>query len=251
MTVTLITGAASGIGLAVAQKLAAGGCGLALVDRDGDKLEAAAAGLEGASEVRIYPGDVTDAARVSETVEAVIADFDQIDGLVTSSGIVRVRPSFEVPAQEFRDHLEVNVTGSWFYAQAVGRQMAAQKMGSIVMIGSVYGLGGAPDRAAYCASKGAVHNLVQALAVEWGPLGIRVNAVAPTGVRTPMVQNLIDNGQYNLAGVRGRTPLGRLAEADEIADACAFLLSDSSRMITGDILRVDGGWVANGYTFAN
>ncbi|WP_127904336.1 SDR family NAD(P)-dependent oxidoreductase [Solirhodobacter olei] len=250
MKVTLVTGAANGIGLAVARHLSKAGHQLALVDRDAEKLLKVAADLTG-TRVRWYPGDVTDAERVSEIVDAAMADFGRIDGLVTASGIVKVRPSFDVPPQEFRSQIEVNVTGTWFYAQAVGRQMAQQRAGSIVMIGSVYGFAGAPDRAAYCASKGAVHNLVQALAVEWGPLGIRVNAVAPTGVRTPMVQELIDSGQYNLAGVKARAPLGRLAEAVEVAEACAFLLSDNSRMTTGDVLRVDGGWVANGYTVSN
>jgi len=140
--------------------------------------------------------------------------------------MVQVKPAFELEAQAFCDHSEVNVTGSWLYAQAVGREMAKNKGGNIVMIGSVYGTGGAPQRTGYCASKGAVHNLVRSLAVEWGDLGIRVNAVAPTGVRTPMVQELIDNGLYNLKGVQARTPLGRLAEPEEVAEAIAFLLSE-------------------------
>jgi len=100
-------------------------------------------------------------------------------------------------------------------------------------------------------SKGAVHNMVRSLAVEWGPLGIRVNAVAPTGVRTPMVQALIDQNLYNLKGVQARTPLGRLAEVEEVADAIAFLSSDQARMITGHVLPVDGGWLANGYVISN
>jgi NAD(P)-dependent dehydrogenase (short-subunit alcohol dehydrogenase family) len=93
-----------------------------------------------------------------------------------------------------------------------------------------------------------VHNLTQSLAVEWGPLGIRVNCVAPTGVRTPMVQDLIDRGIYNMRGVEARTPLGRIAEADEVAAACSFLAGEDASMITGHVLAVDGGWLANGYT---
>lgn len=247
---TLITGAASGIGLATAKKLAGEGHSLILTDRNADMLDVAKESLDGTATLAL-PGEVTDIARINEIIEAGIAEFGGIDGLVTSAGIVKTGPSFDVTPETFREHMDVNVTGSWFYAQTVGKHMADQGGGSIVMIGSVYGMGGAPNRAAYCASKGAVHNLVQALAVEWGPLGIRVNAVAPTGVRTPMVQDLIDRGLYNTAGVKARTPLGRLAEAEEIADSCAFLLSDAARMITGDILRVDGGWVANGYTTSN
>jgi len=126
--------------------------------------------------------------------------------------------------------------------------MAANGGGAIVMIGSVYGACGAPNRTAYCASKGAIHNLVQSLAVEWAPLGIRVNGVAPAGVRTPMVQALIDQGIYNLKGVTARLPLGRLVEAEEVADACYYLSSERASMVNGHILAVDGGWLANGYT---
>lgn len=245
---TLITGAASGIGLATAQRLAAEGHALALADLNAEGLNAAAASLPAATPLVLCPGSVSDAADVAAAVDAAVAAFGGLDGLVTSAGIVRAAPSFDVTPEAFRQHLDINVMGSWLCAQAAGKVMAAQGGGRIVMIGSVYGAAGAPMRAAYCASKGAVHNLVQALAVEWGPLGIRVNAVAPTGVRTPMVQDLIDRGQYNMAGVKARTPLGRLAEAEEIAAACRFLLSDEAAMISGHVLPVDGGWLANGYT---
>jgi NAD(P)-dependent dehydrogenase (short-subunit alcohol dehydrogenase family) len=249
--VTLITGAASGIGYATAKRLASEGHALVLFDSSAEKLQEVEADLKAKTEILSFAGSVVDESAVASCVTKAIETFGSITGLVTSAGIVKVKPAFEETVQSFRDHLDVNVTGSWLFAQAVGRHMAENNAGSIVMIGSVYGSGGAPNRTAYCASKGAVHNLVQSLAVEWGPLGIRVNAVAPTGVRTPMVQDLIDRGQYNLAGVKGRTPLGRLAEAEEVAAAIRFLLSDESSMTTGIILPVDGGWLANGYTTSN
>jgi len=245
---TIITGAASGIGLATAQRLAQDGHRLVLVDKGAEALKAAAASLSEIAQVVVSPGSVADENAVNAAVALAIETFGGVDALVTSAGIVQATPSFDVTPQAFRDHMDINVTGSWLYAQAAGRHMAQHGRGSIVMIGSVYGASGAPNRAAYCASKGAVHNLVQSLAVEWGSLGIRVNAVAPTGVRTPMVQDLIDRGIYNLKGVEARTPLGRLAEPEEIAAGIRFLLSDEAKMITGHVLAIDGGWLANGYT---
>lgn len=247
----LITGAASGIGLATAQRFAAEGYALVLVDRNAEGLAAAAEGLPAGTRTLLCPGSVTESGDVASAFAQAAERFGGVDAVVTSAGIVKTGPSVEVTPEDFRAHLEVNVVGSWLFAQAAARDMITRGVpGSIVMIGSVYGAAGAPHRAAYCASKGAVHNLVQALAVEWGAQNIRVNAVAPTGVRTPMVQALIDEGKYNTAGVKARTPLGRLAEAEEIANACWFLSSDQAAMITGAMLAVDGGWLANGYTFS-
>lgn len=248
---TLITGGASGIGLAAAQRFAAGGHALVLVDQNAESLAAAAAALPQGTDVLLCAGQVTDPEAVKECVQQAVARFGGIDGLVTSAGIVRVAASLDVSPEDFRAQMDVNVSGSWFFAQAVAKDLVRRgSAGSIVFIGSVYGASGAPMRAAYCASKGAIHNLTEALAVEWGPLGIRVNTVAPTGVRTPMVQALIDAGTYNSAGVKARTPLGRLAEPEEVANACWFLASDDAAMISGAALRVDGGWLANGYTFS-
>jgi len=248
---TIITGGASGIGFAAARHLATLGHNLILVDRSADALDKAVQELQGLSSVVGCPGSVTDERIVLETIDRALAEYGKIDNLITSAGMVQVKPAFEVTPQEFRDHLEVNVTGSWLYAQACGREMAKNKRGCIVMIGSVYGTGGAPQRTGYCASKGAVHNMVRSLAVEWGPIGVRVNAVAPTGVRTPMVQDLIDRGLYKLKAVQARTPLGRLAEAEEVADAIGFLVSEHAKMIAGHILPIDGGWLANGYVISD
>lgn len=247
----LITGGASGIGLACAGAFAAEGYSVGLFDLDNDKVKAAAAGLGIGDRAAAFCGSVTEAGDIAAAVAAMEDRFGGVDCVVTSAGVVKVEPAFEVTPETFRNTLEVNVLGTWLAAQAAARSMAKAGAkaggGSIVMLGSVYGAGGAPHRAAYCASKGAVHMLVESLAVEWGGLGIRVNAVAPTGVRTPMIDRLVAEGLYNMKGVQGRTPLGRLAEPEEVADACLFLASRRAAMVTGHVLRVDGGWLANGY----
>lgn len=243
-----ITGAGSGIGRAAAMRFNAGGYGVCLFDLNEEAIANVAAELDPAYGSICVAGNVTDAAQLAAAIAATKDRFGTVDCVVTSAGIVKVEPAITADPENFRRTMEINVVGSWLSAQAAGRVMIEQGHGSIVMIGSVYGAGGAPQRTAYCASKGAVHSLVQSLAVEWGPFGVRVNAVAPTGVRTPMVQDLIDKGIYNLKGVQARAPLGRLAEPEEVAAACYFLAGDDSRFTTGHILPVDGGWLANGYT---
>ena len=242
----LITGGASGIGFAAAQRFSKEGDAVCLFDLNESAVAEAAKSL-GANAIGVA-GSVSSVADLERAVSAMQDAFGGVDCVITCAGIVKVEPSFNVTAEHFLKTLEVNVLGSFLTAQVAAKVMAENNGGNIVLLGSVYGAGGAPERASYCASKGAVHQLVKSLAVEWGPLGIRVNAVAPTGVRTPMVQALIDSGQYDLAGVTGRAPLGRLAEAEEVADACWFLASDQAKMVTGHILPVDGGWLANGYT---
>lgn len=248
---TIITGAASGIGLACAMRFAAEGHALVMVDRQSEALETAAKLLPEGTPMRLCAGDVTEPGFATDCVAQAADAFGGVSALVTSAGIVRTGNSLDLPVQDFKAQMDVNVTGTWLFAQAVARDIVRrQAKGAIVTIGSVYGASGAPERAGYCASKGATHLLTQSLAVEWGSLGIRVNSVAPTGVRTPMVQALVDDGKYNMAGVKARTPLGRLAEPEEVAAACWFLASDAASMITGTVLPVDGGWLANGYTFS-
>lgn len=238
--VAIVTGGAQGIGFACAQTLAARGDQVVVLDLTNAETAAASLG-HGTLGIAC---DVTDEAQVDAAVARTMEAFGRIDSLITAAGIVSVAPAMTFDAAEFARVLAVNVTGSFLPARAVAKVMQG---GSIVLIGSVYGMGGAPMRTAYCASKGAVHIMAQSLAVEWGPLGIRVNVVAPTGTRTPMVQDLIDRGLYDLAGVKGRTPMGRIAEPEEIAAAAAFFCSPAASMISGVILPVDGGWTANGF----
>lgn len=243
----LITGAATGIGLATAQRLAGEGARLYLVDLAGDLLEERARELGARTEVVARALSVTDEAAARAAVDDMAARFGGIDALLNSAGIVAVEPALEACLDTFRKVVDINLTGTWIVSQAAAAHMAGAGGGSIVNVSSVYGFQGAPARTAYCASKGAVIALTNSLAVEWGPLGIRVNSVVPTGTRTPMVQDLIDRGIYKLEAVHRRTPLGRLAEPDEVARACSFLMSDDAAMTTGTHLRVDGGWLANGF----
>lgn len=240
----LVTGA-SGLGLAIARRYLNAGDQVCLLSQSEASVKTA---LESTGPAAIgITGSVTRSEDIEHAIQRMCDAFGGIDCAVSCAGINVVGPSLEVSAQTFSHILEVNVLGSFLVAQAAARQMAASGGGNIIFISSVYGESGAPQRAAYCASKGALHTLTESLAVEWGKYGIRVNAVAPTGIRSRMVQSLIEQGQYNLRGVEARTPLGRLAEAEEVADACYFLSGDQAAMITGHILPVDGGWLANGY----
>lgn len=240
----LITGA-SGIGFSIAERFIQSGAEVCFISQSQKSINSA---VERLGEKAIgFAGSVTDMQDINNALDMMLNTFGGIDGAINCAGINIVQPSFDVSAEIFREILDVNVTGGFLVAQAVAKILASQVGGSITFISSVYGESGAPQRAAYCASKGAIHTLVESLAVEWGPLGIRVNAVAPTGVKSAMVQSLIDSGKYNLAGVQARTPLGRLADPTDVADACYFLSSEQAKMITGHVLPVDGGWLANGY----
>ncbi|MDQ0349043.1 SDR family NAD(P)-dependent oxidoreductase [Ancylobacter vacuolatus] len=246
----LITGAGNGIGMAAARFFAGEGARLCLVDIDAEALAATIGTLPPGTEALSHAASVTDEAAIAGVVEAMVTAYGGIDAVVNSAGVVVVEPALEARIDIFREVIEVNLIGTWIVCQAAARHMAQAGSGSIVNISSVYGFQGAPARTAYCASKGGVVNLTNSLAVEWGPLGIRVNSVAPTGTRTPMVQGLIDRGIYDVDAVSRRTPLRRIAEPDEVAAACGFLVSDEAGMTTGHHLAVDGGWLANGFLMA-
>jgi NAD(P)-dependent dehydrogenase (short-subunit alcohol dehydrogenase family) len=240
----LITGARQGLGFAVAERFAREGARLCLFGRSGLDL---ALGALRAPDAIAVTGDVRRAGDLARAVEEMEAAFGGVDGVITAAGITHIGDVNALTPEQFREVMDTNVTGTWLTVRAAVPAMEAAGGGWAVLLGSVYGEGGAPDRSPYCASKGAVHNMARALAVELGPRGIRVNVVAPTGVRTPMVEDLIARGIYDLPGVTGRTPLGRLATLEEVAGACAFLAGPDAGMITGAILPVDGGWTANGF----
>jgi gluconate 5-dehydrogenase/2-deoxy-D-gluconate 3-dehydrogenase len=239
--VALITGAGGGIGRATAQALAQAGAHVAVADID----EAAAnrvAQEVGRSEAHRL--DVVDEAQV-RVVAALMARHGRIDVLVNNAGFGARVPTVELPTARWREVLAVNLDGSFFCAREVGRHMLAAGRGAVVNLASIMGLVGCAHypNLAYHSAKGAIVNLTRALACEWAPSGVRVNAVAPTFARTRLTEPLLAD-EAMAAKLLQDTPMGRFAEAKDVAAAILFLASDAASMITGVTLPVDGGWMA-------
>ena len=244
--VAVVTGAASGIGLASAGILLDQGWRVVGIDLDAAAIAAAEAELlPYAGRFRFAEGNVTDEDRIAEIVAHTERDFGPIRGLVTSAGIARDTPFLETTPEHFRKIYDVNVVGTFIIARAVAEVMSASGGGAIVTIASISGMAGNVGRAAYGASKGAIINLTRVMAVELARLGIRVNAIAPGPIETPLVAQVHSNASR--AQWRERILLKRYGTPAEIGEAAAFLL-DGKRAgyITGQILAVDGGFMAGG-----
>lgn len=240
--VALVTGGASGIGLATAQVLLAAGWRVAAVDRDAKAVAALEGKLMPAERVYSTTADVCDEAGVKALVDGVVARFGRIDGVVNSAGIGADVPALETSVDLFKRCLDVNVLGSFIVARTAALAMkAAGTGGAIVNIASVSGLRGSKGRVAYGASKGAVVTMTQVLANDLAQYGIRVNAVAPGPIDTPMVEAFHTKEDREL--YMRYIPLARYGTPKEIADAVAFLLDGTkAAYITGEILAVDGGY---------
>ena len=240
----LVTGAASGIGLASAKLFASIGAQIVVADRDAAALAAAwpdgtAAGMQTA--------DVTDEAECDALIKQAVEMMGAVDGVFHSAGVSDVVvPALELKIDDWQRVMDINLRGTFLICRAAGRHMVDRGAGSIVTLSSVNGVTGIPRRHAYAPAKAAVAQLTRTLACEWGSACVRVNALAPTYVNTPMIERLSAEGKLDVARLARRTPMGRLAEPDEVARAGAFLLSDWSAFITGVLLPVDGGWLAYG-----
>ncbi|PHQ71324.1 MAG: D-threitol dehydrogenase [Paracoccus sp.] len=237
--VAIVTGAASGIGAAIAQAFAAKGAHVALFDLNTGKARQIADTLPG--EARVFSCDVTDPDSISSAVTGAAETMGSIDILVNSAGIVDLAPAEELSSEAWTRTLDINLTGSFAMAQVVGRVMiAAGKGGRIVNLASQAGSVAIEGHVAYCAAKFGIIGVTKTLALEWGKHGITVNSISPTVVLT-------DLGRKAWAGPKGEAmkaqiPVGRFAEPDEIAAAAVFLASDESAMINGADLLVDGGY---------
>lgn len=240
----LITGAGQGIGRALALALAEEGASLALADLNG--AAAAALAEECASRGIRAAGFALDVRNASAT-EAVVAAAEQavgpLAGTVPCAGVARAAPAVAMSEDLWDLVLDTNLKGTFLTCQAVGRRMSERGMGAIVTIASITGLGGQSGRANYAASKWGVIGLTKTLAVEWGQYGLRVNAVAPNAVDTPMIRAGVP-ADFVAGVMEDRTPMGRIAQPAEVADAILYLLSDRASYVNGSILPVDGGLTA-------
>jgi NAD(P)-dependent dehydrogenase (short-subunit alcohol dehydrogenase family) len=180
-------------------------------------------------------------------VREVITQFGKIDILVNNAGMATVGHSEDLAEDIWRRGIDVMLTGVFFCSQAAGKEMIKQKSGKIINIASVNGIEAFPERACYCSAKAGVMALTKVLGCEWAGHNINVNAVAPGYVETDLVKNLVSQGTLDVNELAGRTPDGKLASSDDIANTVVFLASEDSKHIVGQTIVVDGGWTAYGY----
>ena len=243
--VALITGAASGIGAATAARFAAEGAAIIGLDL-AKPADDAWTTVAGASRGAIFAeADVRDEAAVKAAVDAGLAQFGRIDVLVNAAGVVGFGSAHTLEVAEFERVLDINLKGSFLVAKHVLPGMIERRSGSIVHIASVEGLVGISGQLAYNASKGGVVLMAKNMALDYSPLGIRVNCICPGGVETPMTAMLQLEGLKALGEkLRKLHPLGRFGRPEEIAAAALFLASDDASFVTGSALVVDGGYTA-------
>jgi NAD(P)-dependent dehydrogenase (short-subunit alcohol dehydrogenase family) len=238
----LVAGASSGIGLACAAALAQAGAEVALLARRAADLEEVAGAIRAAGgQATAHPLDVTDLSATAAFVQAQ----GPFDVLVNAAGLARHAPAVDTAPADFDAALNLNLRAAYFLAREVARGLiAARRPGSLVTVSSQMGHVGGIDRAVYCATKHGVEGMTKAMAIEWGPHGIRVNTLCPTFIRTPMTEPTFQNPDRR-AWIESKIKLGRVGELSDVMGPVVFLASDASALVTGTALLVDGGWTAD------
>lgn len=245
----LVTGGAGGIGLAIAQRFAAEGAGVVVADLNQRQADAAAAEIKATGASALGLGvDVSDRAQVEKMLQATVASLGGVDVAVCAAGRMSENADFlDLAEAEWNGVLGVNLTGAFLVGQAVARQMVSDgRRGSIIHISSVGGVLGVPTQAPYCVSKAGLGMLTKVMAISLAPHGIRVNAVGPGPIRTPMT-SAIESDPGLVEMMMSRTPIGRLGEPEEIASIVSFLASEDAAYIAGQTVYADGGRLGLNY----
>lgn len=243
--VAIVTGSGRGLGKAIARSLAERGANIVVAEIEPQLAQLAASEIEEmGTTALVCLADVSRREAVDGLVAATLERFGRLDILVNNAGVIAPAPALEMSEEQWDHVLAVDLKSVLLCSQAAGRHMVAQRSGCIINIASIAAERGMPERANYCAAKAGVVALTRVLALEWAPFGVRVNAVGPGYVNTELQQWAIQQGIADLESRTRTTPLGRLAEPDEIAQVVAFLASEQASYITGQTIYVDGGWLA-------
>jgi gluconate 5-dehydrogenase len=241
--VALITGGGSGLGRAMAWALACHGADIIIVDRDGATATACAVEIAEGAKVRAVGlvAEVSGEAQVETAVAEALRQFGHVDILINNAGHNIRKPMLEFTREEFDSLYNVHVRGSFLFCRALGPQMQQRRSGSIINIASILGMSAARNIAPYGAAKASLAQLARILAIEMAPFGVRVNAIAPGYIDTPLTRQHSPEVRRHITD---HTPLGRFGEANELIGPVLFLASEASSFVTGTTLIVDGGWTA-------
>ncbi len=245
--IAIVTGAGRGIGFGIAERLCKAGATVVVAEFNRETgLDAVKQLTEAGYKASFHETDVRRSESVEAMAQGVKSQYGRIDIMVNNAGLAKIGPTETFPLEDWYQQVDVMYNGVFLCTQAVGRIMLDQGKGVILNIASIGGMGAWPMRAAYNSAKAAVISLTENVGCEWARRGVRVVSVSPGVTRTAMLQQMVDEGVATLKKYNDRTPMGRVAEIEEIASVVQFLVSDRASYITATNVAVDGGWTAWG-----